>query len=386
MARVYKHKKRGWQLRYLLYFQDGSQAIRYRYFHAREQATEACLEADRLEFQALRGQLTRDDVVRYIRLKLFSEQEALLIAGATAAPSPALGVLAASVLENSRVGSRQHTHVTDCGRVARLLEFFGSTTPVDQITAERIEDYVRHRHQSVSAATINKEMIKLAQILDLAQFSGAIAANPARAREKLKDARGRVPRAMTEEEIEAFMAAALDNRKALEGMAYEIFMAYLLTGLRRDELLNLKWQDVDLKRRRIVVQGDFDPNGFIPKTRKPRVIGISQQLAELLSGLPRGVYVFGGDRPIVTISGISHCFMRIRRQIGLPEDITLHSLRHSYISYLLEAGVNPRRVQDRAGHASYQTTQRYTHVLPSADVLEDSLPDFASGKPRSSRN
>jgi len=55
--------------------------------------------------------------------------------------------------------------------------------------------------------------------------------------------------------------------------------------------------------------------------------------------------------------------------------LTLHSLRHTYISYLLEKGVPTKRVKERAGHFSLLITDHYTHTIPSSVIEEDVL-DF----------
>jgi site-specific recombinase XerD len=67
------------------------------------------------------------------------------------------------------------------------------------------------------------------------------------------------------------------------------------------------------------------------------------------------------------------------RKLGLSESLTLHSLRHTYISYLLEKGIPTKKVKERAGHFSLTVTDRYTHALPSEKIIEDIL-DFSYNK------
>lgn len=83
----------------------------------------------------------------------------------------------------------------------------------------------------------------------------------------------------------------------------------------------------------------------------------------------------GGTSPLIKGDGITHAFKKLVKKAGLPPSITLHSLRHTYITHLMEAGVNPRRVQELAGHRDFSTTWRYAHALPSEGVAEDLL-DF----------
>lgn len=156
-------------------------------------------------------------------------------------------------------------------------------------------------------------------------------------------------------------------------MAYEIIATYLYTGMRRGELVYLEWEDVDLERRRITIQAKKD-GSFATKTGKARVVGISLKLAEILRSLPQeGQYCFGGTSPLMRDDGITHAFRKLTKKAGLPATITLHSLRHTYITHLMEAGVNPRRVQELAGHKTLETTWRYAHALPSEGIDEDKL-------------
>lgn len=131
--------------------------------------------------------------------------------------------------------------------------------------------------------------------------------------------------------------------------------------------------DVNLERRTITIQASEDGQ-WTTKTRKARVIGIGQGLLPIIEGLPRsGRYMLGGDEPLCKPGSMSRLFRKVCDKAGLPSAITLHSLRHTYITHLIERGVNLRRVQYLAGHARISTTERYTHLLPTDDIAEDRL-------------
>jgi integrase len=138
------------------------------------------------------------------------------------------------------------------------------------------------------------------------------------------------------------------------------------------ELIHLEWQDVDIPNRRITIQSAVEKGGYLTKTGGARVVGISHALELLLSESERsGRYVFGGNKPLMTPAGITKAFYKLKKKAGLSNDITLHSLRHTYATHLMQSGVNPRIVQDRLGHKLFSTTWKYSHVLPSNEVVED---------------
>lgn len=374
MARLYPHKTRGWQLLYTVYFPEGSEKRKFRYFKNKLKGQDALQDVEKLEHRSLKGTLTQEDLLYFLRCKYLSKTEADQLLGAAVIP-PTLGQLAGQFLARSKTECRPRVHASNAVRVGHLLSFFGDVS-ANAITMDSIEDYRRDRLKTVSAATVNKEIIKLGQLLDIALEKNAIQENPARRIRRLRDARERKPRSLTKDEIEKLQGFARNERHLFNGYAYEVLMAYLYTGMRRSELTWLEWEDIDFDKRRITVQAKIEKDGFRPKPGSARVIGLSKKLANIFKGLPRGGrFVFGGDRPLMAADGVGHAFKKLVRRAGLPESITLHSLRHSYITHLMEAGVNPRRVQELAGHQDMSTTWRYSHALPSDGVAEDLL-DF----------
>ncbi|RLA86526.1 MAG: hypothetical protein DRG40_02775 [Deltaproteobacteria bacterium] len=375
MARLYRHKVHGWQIHYWIHFGDGTRKRKFRYYRNKLEAQRYLSDIEALEYRTLHRTASREDVLYWLNLGLISQDEADRIIGASAVV-PNLGELASEWLEKSQLECRPKTHKMNVYRIGHLLRFFGTDTPVTKIDLEWIEQYRKSRLQDVSPATVNKEMIKLAQLLDLAVKRRAIPTNPAREIPRLRDERERKPRALTSEEIQKLLDVARQEDRLLGGLAYEIFLTYLYTGMRRTELLYLEWEDIDFDRRQIRIQAKWEKGGFVTKTGKARVVGLARPLAEILSQLPRkGRYVFGGQRPLVDPRSVTRAFKILARRAGLPETVTLHSLRHTYITHLMEKGVNPRRVQELAGHKTFRTTWRYAHVLPR-DRVEEDLLDF----------
>jgi integrase len=185
----------------------------------------------------------------------------------------------------------------------------------------------------------------------------------------------------TAAEVGAFLASVREDR---------LYVAWLLLatlGLRRGELLGLRWLDVDLTTGRIAIRNtlvmvDGKPAMAEPKTAKgrrsltvaPEVLEAvrvhrARQAAERLSWgagyIDSGLVITTEDgRPMhpETLSGL---FVRQAKRAGLPP-IRLHDLRHSVASILLAQGVHPKVVSEQLGHATIALTlDTYSHIIPS---------------------
>lgn len=381
MAKLYRHKIWGWQLHYTLYFPDRGELKKYKAMKQKGPLVDLLLEAEALERKGLHEEITRADITRYLRLKLISEEEAARILGA-AVNIPTLGELKKTLLEDLADNCRPGTQKTNEYRLKTLIGELGENLPADQVTEDLIKQYRRTRlsttgksKSKIAPATVNKEIIKLAQLLDIAQKMGAITVNPARGLPPLKEDLGRLPRAMTKDEIRALLKAARASKDILGGQAYAIMMLYLYTGMRREELLNQLWEDVDLERRLIRIQSSEDgEEGWILKTRSARVVGIARKLVPVIQKLKRrGPYLIGDDRPLCIPRSMSRAFDAIVAAAELPENLSLHMLRHTYATHLLMQGEDLRRVQYLMGHARISTTARYLHLIPKKDISEDRL-------------
>jgi integrase/recombinase XerD len=156
------------------------------------------------------------------------------------------------------------------------------------------------------------------------------------------------------EEVQEFL-------NAIKSIKYRaILMTIYSAGLRSKEVVNLKVRDIDSKRMQIRVhQG---------KGRKDRYVMLSPTLLHVLREYwreerPGHDWLFPGspsDRPITTRAVLKVC--QCVAQERLKRVITLHTLRHSFATHLLESGADIRLVQVLLGHNSLQTTARYTHI------------------------
>ena len=186
---------------------------------------------------------------------------------------------------------------------------------------------------------------------------------------------------MTEDDIHAFLEAAKSTPY------YTLFYLALFTGMRRSELLALRWSDMDLLMCQASVNRTLHRlnNGEIifreTKTVKSRrMVALSprtclvlqehrqkQEQDRLLAGNPlqESNLVFSQlDGTPLLPDSVTHAFMVLARRIGL-KGIHLHSARHTHATLMLKQGVHPKVVQERLGHASIAITlDVYSHVTP----------------------
>ncbi len=193
-------------------------------------------------------------------------------------------------------------------------------------------------------------------------------------------AEGTEMRTWTPEEVREFLTAVTDDR------LYALWVLVLSTGMRRGEVAGLRWSDVDLdaqvlavRQTRVSVAGEVHASD--PKTRASRrqisldqlVVSVMRahrrhQLEERLAWGPAWVdsgYVFTReDGGPLHPERITVLFGRLVEETGLPK-IRLHDLRHTSASLALAAGIHPKIMSERLGHASVAITlDLYSHVTP----------------------
>lgn len=130
----------------------------------------------------------------------------------------------------------------------------------------------------------------------------------------------------------------------------------LLLGCRKRELLDARWEDVDLERR----------NWRIPmsKSGKARNIPISDMALEVFQALPRWKgcpYVVPNPNTKQPFGNLYHPWDKVRREAGMP-DLRMHDLRHTFASNLVNSGQSIYVVSKLLGHSQLKTTARYSHL------------------------
>jgi len=261
-------------------------------------------------------------------------------------------------LEYSRTNKAPATYRRhDRNNMRNLGRAFGKRR-LGRITPLMIEAYKAERLTRVSPATVNRELATLRHMFRKAVEWGYVKASPVVGVGGLKEPPGRV-RYLRLEEIERLLFQCATHIRP-------IVIAALNTGMRKGEILGLRWRDVDLADRRIVVVNS--------KNNETRMIPVNQTLFWVLDDLRKGnkgggwsEFVFNdwAGRPL---GDIKKGFAGAVRRAGIV-DFRFHDLRHTFASHLVMSGVDLRTVQQVLGHTEIKMTLRYAH-LSSGHVLK----------------
>ena len=182
----------------------------------------------------------------------------------------------------------------------------------------------------------------------------------------------------TADELRTFLDAQVDHRH------YAAWYVAATTGMRRGEILGLLWRDVDLDRRRLAVRRSLVSVGYelresdTKTERSQRVLDLDDRTIAVLRAhrqqqakVARTLRVEAPDAVFTKPDGspihpdlFTQAFGQRVRSAGVPR-IRLHDLRHTHATLLLQAGVSPKVVSERLGHATVAfTMQVYAHVIP----------------------
>lgn len=167
-----------------------------------------------------------------------------------------------------------------------------------------------------------------------------------------------LPTVLSREEVELIL------RKTTCLKYRAIFSLIYSTGIRINEAINLKITDIDKYSKTIFIK-----NG---KGKKDRYVLLSDKILLLLreyySEYRTKIYLFENELKDEQLSerSIQIVFSQVVKLCRLNKTATIHTLRHSFATHLLESGVNIRHIQELLGHSDLNTTMRYTHVRSEA--------------------
>jgi integrase len=219
------------------------------------------------------------------------------------------------------------------------------------LTTADISTYRDDRLREVAPASVLREINIISHAIDTArrEWDIHLSQNPCKLVRRPSPPRGRNRRLVGDEE-QCLLAAADVGR--VDYMRPLIILA-IETGMRRGELLALKWKHIDLKSR--VAHLPLTKNG------DSRDVPLSTRAIETLNGLQRGE----GERVFaVAPNAVRLAWERLVRRVGL-RDLHFHDLRHEAISRLFEQKFNVMEVSAISGHKELRMLQRYTHLQAS---------------------
>jgi len=378
MAQIYIHKGHGFQIKFTIYFPDGTRKTKYRYTSSKAIANELLRCATFMENGSRAGNLNPREISTARHDNLLSEEEARLLSGGKTVEPYCLDRVFNNYSVSSSIRNSPQGHKLNMG-IARFLVVWLRSKPIPQLTAADVKLYAQQRRSGelvntnafnnytivgVKPKTINNELGTLRDLIKEAVALGMVEVNVAR-EIKFSQKNSTIRRSLSRDEIKKLLEAADSNRHLCRGYAYEIIMFGLYTGMRRGELRTLCWSDVDLETRKIAVQakemvGEVD---FTTKSGAADTVTVPDLLLPVIEGMTRsGRFVFGGDEP-VSLQSLYAATKKIMARAGLPKDLSLHHLRHTFGSWLLKSTGDLKYVQGALRHLDIATTKKYVHTV-----------------------
>ena len=214
-----------------------------------------------------------------------------------------------------------------------------------KITPLQIEDYKRKRLEKVLPATLNRELACLRHMFNLAKKWKVVYENPVNEVKFLQERKIEI-RVLTREEAERLIDAVPDYLKP-------IIVIALNTGMRRGEILNLRWNDIDFDKYYIFIKE--------AKSGVARKVPMNSLVAETLKDIKReSNFVFYNPKKRDRRKNVYTAFKSACRKIGIP-DFRFHDLRHTAATLMVMGGVDLVTVKEILGHSRIEMTMRYAH-------------------------
>ncbi len=239
------------------------------------------------------------------------------------------------------------------GRVAAFARHFGRSP--EDLGRDEVRAYLLHlvREKHVSWSTYNQTVAGLRFLYEVTLGREGVLVRVACPKQPKK-----LPVVLGLDEVARLFAAVVGLKHRA------ILMTAYAAGLRISEVVALRVDDIDSQRMVLRVRQG--------KGRRDRYVMLSPRLLALLREYWKAArptdWLFPGDLPgrPLTASTVHRVCVQAARDAGLGKHVTVHTLRHSFATHLLEAGTDIRTIQVLLGHRNLKTTAVYTHVSPVA--------------------
>lgn len=241
-----------------------------------------------------------------------------------------------------------------------LLPNFGKKH-MDEITKHDVISFHHGmRAKNYALGTCNRCLVLLRYMMNLAvrwEIPG-VTKNPTKDIPLFEDPNKKERFLSQEEAHTLYLAVQQSQNKNLQF----IIPMLILTGARKREVLDAKWDEFDLVRKQWRIS--------VTKAGKPRYVPLSDSVIQMLSTMAHdeSPWIFPNPKTKKPYASIFCAWDTARKHAGLA-DVRIHDLRHSFASFLVNAGRSLYEVQKILGHTQIKTTQRYAHL--SQDTLLD---------------
>ena len=248
----------------------------------------------------------------------------------------------------------------DEGLLRKHIEPVWGKRYLDQITKADLISLMGQHRTTHAPGSCNRLLILLRYLFSCAikWETPGIAKNPTAGTPLMKEDNQKERYLSTDEAQRLYTQLQQSDNQMLQ----YIVPMLILTGARKREVLDARWEDFDFERRHWRIH--------TTKLGKPRFVPMSDGVVSLLESVPRQhcEWVFANPKTLKPSVSIFCAWNTARTKAGLA-DVRIHDLRHSYASFLVNAGRSLYEVQRLLGHTQIKTTQRYAHL--SHDTLLD---------------
>ncbi len=235
-----------------------------------------------------------------------------------------------------------------------LLPALGSV-PLGGISRDQVATLHYRLHKTPAMA--NRVVETLSRLFYMAEAWGVApeGGNPCRFVKKYPDRSSE--RFLSDHEFRRLgrVLSELEAEGKVPASAVAAFRLLMLTGCRRNEILTLRWEDVDLDA------GELRLRDAKTGARSVALSPAARKVLATLPRLPDNPWVIAGPRPGRRLSGLNGRWLVVRTRAGL-EDVRIHDLRHSFASRALALGESLTMIGKLLGHRKVQTTARYAHL------------------------
>lgn len=249
-------------------------------------------------------------------------------------------------LEYSKAGKAEKTFWID-RRALQLFKGLVGDQRLAQLSHKQGEDFKIRQLKRMKPVSVNLYLRHLKSVFETAVRWGYIPANPLKNVKPCKVKNENIPRFFTKEEIRRLLDTIPDG----DFKNFVLFCLY--SGCRRNEALNLTWENIDMGQGTVMFR--------ITKSGKSRVVPFNGPLRQVLRSMPReGERLFPLRPDFVT-----HKFKDYLKASGIKnQSLKIHSLRHTFASHLIMEGVDVMTVSKLLGHSSIRVTEMYAHLVP----------------------
>jgi integrase/recombinase XerD len=262
------------------------------------------------------------------------------------------GVLCAEYIKLHLPILSPRTRISYHGHLRVLKAHFGEDCYIDGIRKAHVAAFVSElKKGGMKTPTIRGYLATLSSLFSFAERAGWVPQNPILRLDKraIPEAQPRT-RFLSRDEYRCLLAASPPHLHPLIEVAVE-------TGMRLEELLSLKWEQVDLERREVRL--------VLTKSKRPRIVPLSDRAVAVLVAGRRdhraSTYVFINSATGERYRTIKRAFRTACRRARL-EDVRFHDLRHTFASWAVQSGVDLYPLSRILGHSTIQMTIRYAHL------------------------